>query len=96
MQQRVDRYGSRYPFCPGKVTWYPYLQRLFDQCLVAKETGLLPEPGGINDQDEGFCDALPTFIEKYTWRRYGRVWQDVNGIIPKVLEAVGKMFTGKK
>ena len=93
---RVDKFGSKYPFCPGKATWFPELQTVFDQCLVAMETGILPGPGGLDDQPEMFSNSLSTFIEKYSWRRYGRVWQDVNEVIPKVLEAVGKMFSGKR
>lgn len=92
---RIDKHGSRYPFCPGKATWYPQIDEVFRQCLVAKETGLLPKAGGLQDQSALFNQAFSTFIEKYTWRRYGRVWQDVNEIIPKVLDAVGKMLGGK-
>ncbi len=93
---RVDTNGNKYPFCPGKATWYPQMDLVFKQCLVAKETGILPEGGTLEDQSQLFYDCFHTFIEKYKWRWYGRVWEDVGDVIPKVLEAVGKMFSGKK
>lgn len=92
----VDSGGTKRPFCPGKATWYPELQRVFDQCLIAKETGLLPKPGGVDDQEELFTEVFGAFVQAYNWRWYGRIWRDVGDVIPKVLEAVAKMFGGKK
>ena len=91
----VDKHGTKWPFCPGKATWYPEIQTVFDQCLIAKDTSILPKPGLIADQDEIFTAVFGYFLEKYSWRGYGRVWQDVGDVIPKVLEAIAKMLGAK-
>jgi hypothetical protein len=88
--------GPKYSFCPGKATWYPELAIVFEQCFVANETGILPSDGSFQDQSELFVEAFPTFVERWKWRWYGRVWHDVSDATGKVFEALGKMLGGKK
>lgn len=91
----VDTEGVKRPFCPGKSKWYPELQRTFDECLVALETGVMPKPGGIEDQDELFGECFSSFIKAYNWRRYNKVWKDVTEYGTKILEVVRKWLGGK-
>lgn len=64
---------------------------------MAYHTGILPEDGHFKDQPELFTECYPSFVEHYTQRRYGRVWQDVNTFAGEVLKIIGKMFgSGKK
>jgi hypothetical protein len=95
----VDDYSRKYMFCPGKATWFPEMAELFEQCRVAIETGHLPRPGALEDQNEMFVDVFPDFVERWQSRRYYRTWSDVVDYTPKVLEAIGKMISsmfGKK
>lgn len=92
----VDNQGSKFPFCPGKATWYPQITRTFDDCMVARQTGILPKAGSLKDQDPIFYECFPTFIEKFYWRQYGRIWSDAGEAIKNVLESVAKMLGGKK
>lgn len=95
-RQQVDRHGPRYSFCPGKATWYYDIARVFQECRVTLETGILPRDGGLKDQEDLFVHVFPTFVEHFRHRSYARVWDDVGEVIPKVLEVIASMFTGKK
>lgn len=92
----VSKGGQKYSFCPGKSTWYEHIAELYDQCLVACETGILPKEGGISDQDEQFAGVFPFFIERWRDKRYQRVWSDVSEFTNDVLKTVAKMFSGKR
>lgn len=93
---RVDSRSLTYKFCPGKATWYPEIFDTFEECRLAYYTGILPGEGNFFDQHELFVECYPSFIEHWRERHYGRIWRDVEEFTEKVLEAVGKMFGGKK
>ena len=89
----VDRYGVMLPFCPAKATWYPNIMQLFIECKAAYYTGYLPKPGDFWDQDQTFCEVYHVFVERFEDRKYARVWDKVNKIIPDVLKALGEIVT---
>jgi len=93
--KKVDSHGMEFDFCPGKATWYPVIVVLFEELLVAYHTGLLPKEGTVGDQEDIFTECFPTFVDRWQYRSYYRVWTDVDECIPKVLEAIGKMFGAK-
>jgi len=93
--RRVDGMGMEFYFCPGKAQWYPNIAETFEQCRIALETGIMPETGSFLDQNELFVEAFPLFVERWKYRKYLAIWQDVMEYTPKVLEAVGRMFGGK-
>jgi hypothetical protein len=82
----VDKIGIELPFCAGKATWSEHAAILFSQCRVSFETGILPKPGSIDDQDEIFAAVFPYFVERWTDRRYNRIWVDVQGFVFPLLE----------
>ena len=82
-------------FCPAKATWYPDIAEVYTQCFVAYKTGILPKAGSFDYQDELFYEVFGTFVERYEFHRYQKIWQDVYEFTPKVLEAIAKMFSGK-
>lgn len=84
----VDESSPRYRFCPGKATWYPWLDDVYGACLVAYQTGILPKGGGFEDQDELFVEAFPAFIQRWRDRTYDRIWKDVRDFTGSVLQAV--------
>lgn len=93
----VDEVGVKLSFCPGKATWYPEMGRLFRDCRVALETGILPREGTLEDQDASFSEVFPIFIERWRERTYHRIWGDVKTFTTSVLEAVlGKKGGGSR
>jgi len=95
----VDSYSLKYTFCPGKATRHRWLLELYNQCVVATETGILPREGGLEHQDQYFCEVFPVFVQRYRHRMYCRTWEQVGEFTPRVLEAIGKMIArmfGKK
>lgn len=91
----IDDAGLKLTFCPGKATWYPEIVEAFAQCFIAYKSGILPKPGGIEDQSPIFSEVFYTFVERYEARRYVKVWKDVGEFAHSVLEAIAKMFGGK-
>jgi len=86
----VDNSGAIFPFCPGKATWYPHIQDVFQQCKIAYLTGHLPEEGGLYDQGALFASVYSTFVERWQERKLRRVWDEVYAIVPKAIESLVK------
>jgi len=93
---RVDERGMRYTFCPGKATWSHSMAKVFNECVFAFHTGILPTEGTYGEQSDLFVEVYPFFVQSWTERRYGRVWQDVNKFAEGCFKVIGKMFGGKK
>jgi len=89
----VSKNGVKYTFCPGKSTWYEQTADIYDQCVVAAETGILPNEGGFVDQEALFAGVFPFFVEKYREKRYQRTWSDVSEFANDILKTVAKMFS---
>lgn len=87
--------GLPLTFCPSKATWYPELLELYDECLIAYKTSLLPQEGGLENQSALFNDVFGFFVSYYDKRRYAQVWTDVGDFTHKIFEAISKMFGGK-
>jgi hypothetical protein len=75
---------------------YPEVAEMFEQCMLTLHTGVLPRAGDFMAQDALFVECLPAFVERWHDRKYNRVWQDVMAVLPKTLEALGKMLLPKK
>lgn len=88
----VTKGGIKYSFCPGKATWYEGIVELYDQCLVAAETGILPLEGSLLEQDAEFYEVFPFFIDQVREKRYSRTWSDVAEFTNEVLKSIRKMF----
>ncbi len=91
--RKIDSYSIAVPFCAAKATWYECAVDLFYDLLVAKETGVLPKPGSLEDQSDDFCACFGFFVDHYKTREYYKVWRDVGDFTPMVLEAFAKMFS---
>lgn len=84
----VGKHGIKYKFCPGKATWDREITELFEQCLVARQTGILPGRGAFEDQHWLFCDVFPYFIEVWDKLRYREVWSDVREYVQDTLKQI--------
>lgn len=84
----VDKASLKYPFCPGKATWFPEIAAIFLQCQVAYKTGIMPRAGGLEDQGELFAQVFPAFVERWGERVYNRVWADTMNTVNQVLKAI--------
>ena len=93
---RVDERSRKYTFCPGKATWDVSIAIVYRDCFLAYHTGILPGEGHFQEQSELFVECYPFFVEQFTERRYGRVWQDVNTFTGEVFKTIGKMLGSKK
>lgn len=82
-------------FCPSKATWYPEIIDLYDECLIAYKTSLLPQEGGLESQSVLFNSVFGFFVTYYDKRQYAQIWSDVSDFTGKVFEAISKMFGGK-
>lgn len=74
--RQIDLQSAKYTFCPGKATWFEPIVDVYQECRVALETGILPDKGSIKDQDALFVDVFPFFVQRWTDRRYARIWKD--------------------
>lgn len=88
----VTKNGTRYTFCPGKATWDVEIAQIFQDCVVAQHTGILPGRGPLEEQSAIFCEVFPYFLELWGRLRYREVWSDVR----EYVEAVLKQVLGKK
>lgn len=86
--RKMDDFSLEYSFCPGKATWYSEIIGMFEKCRVTFETGLLPREGSFEEQDEMFTDVFYAFVERWSSRRYNRIWMDVREYTKVVLESV--------
>lgn len=57
--------GTAFGFCPGKSTWYPDVQKLFDLLVLSAETGQPLFAGGLAEQPEWAAEAMAWFIPQY-------------------------------
>jgi len=74
----------------------PEISILFTQCRIALESGIMPKEGSLEQQDELFTEVFYSFVDRWKQRQYALIWKDVSDFTGKVLEAIGKMFGGKK
>ena len=89
---RVDDYGIRLSFCPGKATWSAGIAELFLQCKQAYLVGEYPKKGRLEDQNAIFSVAYPTFVERWEERKFYRGWQMFNKIGPEYAKHLIKGF----
>lgn len=61
----INQGGELYSFCPGKATWDQSLVSLFRLLVLAAETGVMLERGGLNDQPSWFIEQASWFIPRY-------------------------------
>lgn len=87
-----DDHSLKYSFCVAKATWFPRAARLYDQCRVACETGIMPKGTSLDEQEYLFTDVFPAFVERWKTRTYYRTWNDVFDFAPEVLKAIANMI----
>ena len=93
----IEKGWGSYEFCPGKATWYEEVARLFQDCRIGLETGILPREGSLENQDAEFTDVFPQFVTQWRERQYERIWDDVRALTKSILESIfGKKGTTKK
>lgn len=86
--RKIDDNSLQYSFCPGKATWYEEIAELFEQCRVALETGILPNSGSLDEQDELFVEVFPYFVQRWKERQYYRLWSDVRTYVGGLIEGL--------
>ena len=88
----LDRQSLPISFCHAKATWYPEPARLFSDCYVALETGILPKSGGLSDQDSDFANVFYFFVDYYKRKYNAKQWYDISELVKICLESLAKMF----
>lgn len=68
---RLNKGGTLFGFCPAKATWDPVANEIFRLLVIATETGVMLEAGGINDQPDWFVENLGWFAPKYRETVFG-------------------------
>lgn len=66
---------------------------LFQSCIIAVETGILPKGTNLNKQDDIFLEVFYDFLIHYRRRKEQKIWAQVSSFTGEVLTAV---FGGKK
>lgn len=93
----IEKGWGGYTFCPGKATWFEHAGKIYEDCRIALETGILPREGSLEDQDTDFTDVFPGFVTHWRDRQYERIWDDIRSFTRSTLEAVlGKKGNTKK
>lgn len=57
--------GTEFGFCPAKATWDTEVKSVLGLLVVAAETGVMLEPGGLGDQPKWWVDILSWFLPAY-------------------------------
>jgi hypothetical protein len=66
--------GNAYGFCPGKATWDVEAAQTFRLLVIAAETGMMLESGGLTDQPSWWIELLGWFLTAYDSAKFaGRV-----------------------
>lgn len=81
---RIHQGGVPYGFCPGKATWDPAVAGLYRLLVIAAETGMMYESGGIAEQPAWWIDHLAWFLPAYDRAKF-------NGRVRQVLGNSGKI-----
>ena len=90
----VEPGGEMYGFCPAKAGWDPNLIRLFQLLLIATETGVMIERGGLRDQPSWWIEQLAWFATKYDSIKFASRMKSVLGD-GTVRKAVGTALAGR-
>lgn len=83
-------------FCHAKASWYPDVIKVFMDCRVALESGILPRGGGLEDQDDIFYSCFWTFVERWRFRERVREVELRVELQKQGLLALSRMLGGKK
>lgn len=62
---QIMKGGDLYGFCPAKATWNGELIELFNLMVIAAETGVMLNSGGLLDQPTVWIDNFGWFVQKY-------------------------------
>lgn len=84
----ITKGGPQYPFCPGKARKETWALELFDLCRLAVQTGIMPNAGGLDDQDALFAEVFPVFAANWKEYTYRDIWKDVAKFTADTLKAV--------
>lgn len=91
--RQIDPSSLKLTFCHGKATWYNEIADLFSDCLMSLETGVLPKPGSIEDQDEIFAENFSWFVNYFRLKENSAMWRGSYELAGNVLESLGKMIS---
>lgn len=84
----LDEISYQYSFCPAMATWDEEAIELFNDCLFAMNSGILPTGGHFKDQPEKFVDVYPVFLQHWKARNYNKIWSDVAEFSKIILESI--------
>lgn len=66
----VNKGGSSFGFCPGKATWDLRASKILRLAILAAETGVMYQTGGLAEQPSWWVDLLSWFIPRYNTRKF--------------------------
>lgn len=90
----VEQGGEMYGFCPAKATWDHNLYRLFQLLLIAAETGVMIEVGGLRDQPSWWIEQAAWFFPRYDAIKFGSRMKSVLGD-SSVKKVIGSAVAGR-
>lgn len=67
---RLKEGGGLYGFCPSKATWDGDAVRIYRLLVIAADTGVMLEAGGLNDQPSWWVEMLGWFVPLYIETRF--------------------------
>ena len=68
----IHQGGGLYGFCPGKVSRDIETVSFFRMLVLIAETGVMPEAGGIFDQDPDLMEELSWFLPSYDTAKWAQ------------------------
>lgn len=66
----VNKGGPSFGFCPGKATWDLRASKILRLAILAAETGVMYQTGGLAEQPSWWVDLLSWFIPRYNTRKF--------------------------
>lgn len=61
----INKGGTLYNSCPGKATWDKIAVEHFHKLVLICEMKIMPNAGGIDEQDSELIETLSWFLPKY-------------------------------
>jgi len=91
--RKMNKESLALTFCHGKATWFEEPAKIFKECYIAMQTGILPKSGSLEDQSDIFCHVFFDFVDYYKQKEKKNTWDFVIEIVQNSLEALAKMFS---
>jgi len=66
----INKGGTLYNHCPGKATWDRIAVEFFHKLILICEMKVMPNGGGLDEQDSELIETLSWFLPKYDLMKF--------------------------